>query len=150
MAIVTAVKTRRRLLVSSPATLEPIGEIEVMTAEDVRAVVEKARNAQKTWGALSFEERGKYMLKALKILIDRQDDFIEMIGRETPKPIIDIVQIEIFPTCDALDYYAKNTAKFLQMEKKKVFKLQFSVSGPKRIFWYNTMIPSWKTSSASS
>ena len=120
MAIVTTVKTRRRLLVSSPATLEPIGEIEVMTADDVKAVMEKARKAQVGWGALSFDERGKYMLKALKILIDRQDDFIEMIGRETPKPIIDIVQIEIFPTCDALDYYAKNTAKFLQMEKKEL------------------------------
>ena len=39
--------------------------------------------------------------------------------------------------------------RFLQTEKKKVFRLQFSTSGPDRIFWYNTMIPSWKTSSAS-
>ena len=44
MAIVTKLDTpegaRRRLRLASPATLEPIGEIECMTAEDVRGALE--------------------------------------------------------------------------------------------------------------
>jgi hypothetical protein len=44
MAIVTRVETpegvRRRLQLASPATLEPIGEIELQTAEDVRTALE--------------------------------------------------------------------------------------------------------------
>lgn len=121
MAIVKPMKTepgvRRRLSIVSPATLEPIGQIEIQTAEDVRAAVWKARQAQPAWAALSFEQRGGYMLRALKILLDRQDEFIDVIVREGPKPRIDAVNIEIFPACDALDYYAKNTAKFLATQK---------------------------------
>ncbi len=121
MAIVKPLKTepgaRRRLSIASPATLELIGQIEVQTAEDVRAAVRKARQAQPAWAALSFEQRGEYMLKALKILLDRQDDFIDVIVSEGPKPRIDVLNIDIFPACDALDYYAKNTAKFLATQK---------------------------------
>ena len=77
MAIVKPLKTapgaRRRLSIASPATLEPIGQIEVQTVEDVRAAVQKAHQAQPAWAALSFEQRGEYMLRALKILLERQD-----------------------------------------------------------------------------
>ena len=121
MAIVKPLKTapgaRRRLSIASPATLEPIGQIEVQTVEDVRAAVQKAHQAQPAWAALSFEQRGEYMLRALKILLDRQDEFIDVIVSEGPKPRIDVLNIDIFPACDALDYYAKNTAKSLATQK---------------------------------
>jgi len=122
MAIVTPVETppgnRRRLKIASPANLEPIGEIEVQTAHDVRLIVEKARQAQRSWGALSFEKRGRYMLRALKVLLERQDEFITTIQRETPKPCMDTIQMDIFAACDALHYYAKRTSKILRTEKK--------------------------------
>ena len=124
MAIVTPVQTpsgaRRRLLLSSPATLEPIGEIEIQTAEDVHAIVERAREAQRSWGALSFEDRGQYMMQALKALLERQSEFITTIQRETPKPCIDVIQMDIFAACDALHYYAKRTSKILRTEKKSL------------------------------
>jgi acyl-CoA reductase-like NAD-dependent aldehyde dehydrogenase len=124
MAIVTPVQTpqgaRRRLCVSCPATLEPIGEIELQTGQDVHAIVAKARRAQSSWGALSFEERGQYMMKALKVLLERQDEFIATIQRETPKPCIDVIQMDIFAACDALHYYAKRTARILKTEKKSL------------------------------
>jgi succinate-semialdehyde dehydrogenase/glutarate-semialdehyde dehydrogenase len=108
---------RRQLQLLSPATLEPIGTIACMTPEDVRALVSRAREAQPAWAALSFEERGKYMLKALDILLARQDEFIEVIEREGPKPRLDIVQMDIFPVCDALGFYAKHAEGYLQTEK---------------------------------
>jgi acyl-CoA reductase-like NAD-dependent aldehyde dehydrogenase len=121
MAIVKPLETepgaRRRLSIASPATLEPIGQIEIQTAEDVRATVQKAHQAQPAWAALSFEQRGEYMLRALKILLDRQDDFIDVIIQETPVPRLTVVERDIFASCDALDYYAKNTAKFLATRK---------------------------------
>jgi acyl-CoA reductase-like NAD-dependent aldehyde dehydrogenase len=121
MAIVRRVGTdsggRRQLQLLSPATLEPIGEIGCMTAEEVRAAVAKARQAQPGWAALGFEQRGEYMLKALDVLLERQDEFIAVIEREGPKPRLDVVNMDIFPTCDALGYYAKNAATFLETEK---------------------------------
>jgi succinate-semialdehyde dehydrogenase/glutarate-semialdehyde dehydrogenase len=108
---------RRQLELLSPATPEPIGRIGCMTAEEVRAVVAKARAAQPGWAALGFEQRGEYMRKALDVLLERQDDFIAVIEREGPKPRLDIVNMDIFPTCDALGYYAKSAAAFLKTEK---------------------------------
>ncbi len=121
MAIVekseNTVRGRRTLKLSSPATLEPIGEIEVQTKEDVQAVVDSAHQQQPAWGGLSFEQRGEYMLRALQILLKRQDDFIDVIVREGPKPRMDVIQMEIYSVCDALDYYAKATASFLETKK---------------------------------
>lgn len=124
MAIVTPVETpagaRRRLRLSSPVTLEPIGEIEVQTAEDVRAAVETARKAQPAWAALSFKERAQYLKRALKTLHERQDEFIDVIESETGKARSDTIMVEIFAASDALHYYAKNTAKFLRPQNKRL------------------------------
>ncbi len=121
MAIVKPLKmepgARRRLSIISPATLEPIGQIEIQTAEDVRDAVQKARQAQPAWAALPFEQRGEYMLRALKILLARQDEYIDVIVSEGPKPRVDVLNIDIFPACDALDYYTKNAARFLATQK---------------------------------
>jgi acyl-CoA reductase-like NAD-dependent aldehyde dehydrogenase len=121
MAIVKPLKTgpngRRQLQLLSPATLEPIGTIECMTPDDVRAIVAQARKAQPAWAALTFEQRGAYMLEALEILLAKQDDFITIIEREGPKPRLDVVQMDIFPVCDALGFYAKNAGRFLQTQK---------------------------------
>ena len=121
MAIVTPIETpagaRRRLRLSSPVNLEPIGELEVQSAKDVRAAVETARKAQPAWAALSFKERGQYMLRALKILLERMDGFIDVVQRETGKARNDAIMVEIFASADALGYYARNTAKLLRPER---------------------------------
>ena len=46
----------------NPATGEPIGEVPVMDAEEVRAAVARARAAQKEWGRLPVEERARRVL----------------------------------------------------------------------------------------
>ncbi len=135
MAIASPLKTepgaRRRYSIISPATLKPIGQIEAHTAEDVRAAVQKARQSQPAWAALSFEQRGEYMLKALKILVDDQDHFIDVIAGEGPKARLDAVNIELFPACDALDYYARNTARFLATQK---VDMHGPLSGVKQLY----------------
>ena len=67
----------RRLGLRSPSNLEQIGEIEVATAEDVRAAVARAREAQPAWAAKTVDERAKYIRRAQKVLMRRQDDIVE-------------------------------------------------------------------------
>ena len=114
---------RRRLQLSSPATLEPIGEIECATPDDVRAALEAARKAQPAWAALSFKERARYMLRALEILLDRQDEFIDVILSETPKTRTEALMMDIFASCDSLHYYAKNAAKILKPQRIRLHGL---------------------------
>ena len=75
----------RRLRLQSPATLEPIGEIEVQGAEAARSAVEAARKAQPAWAASTFDDRARGMPRALRILLDRQEEFIEVVLKETGK-----------------------------------------------------------------
>src|SRR4051812_11560586 len=86
MAIVQPIESPgggRRLRISSPATKEPIGEIAVTTADEVRAIVQRARAAQPAWEAKGFDERAKVMRRALKLLVQRMDAIMDVIIRET-------------------------------------------------------------------
>jgi len=124
MAIVTPLETppgvRRRLRLASPATLEPIGEIELPTIEEVHAAIQAARKAQPAWAALPVKERARYMTKALKVLLERQDEFIQVLQRETGKPRTEALEMDIFAACDALQFYAKRSARFLRPERKRI------------------------------
>jgi acyl-CoA reductase-like NAD-dependent aldehyde dehydrogenase len=104
---------RRRLRLANPATLEPIGEIEVQTAGDVKAVVEVARKAQPAWAALSFDERGRYVQRAIRVLIERQNDFLDVIVSETGKPRLEALAAELISSCDAMQFYAKRAKRIL-------------------------------------
>ena len=124
MAIVQPIETapgaRRRLQLSSPATLEPIGEIEVQTAADVSQALERARKAQPDWAALPVEERVRYLERALKLVVERQDDIVERVVQETGKARSEAISMEIFASCDVLSYYAKRAPKFLRPEKRRL------------------------------
>ena len=124
MAIVTPLETpegeRRRFALSSPATLESLGEIEVQNAADVAAAVERARKAQIDWSALAVRERVRYLQSALQVLLARQDDVIDTVISETGKPRTEALQMEVYAVGDSLNFYAKNAERILQTEKRKL------------------------------
>ncbi len=124
MAIVTQIPNpdgeRRRLALANPATREPIGEIEVGHAADAVAAVERARKAQRDWAAQPISERARFMIRTLEVLLDRQDDVIETVLRETGKPRTEALQMEVYAVGDSLNYYAKNAARILRTEKRRL------------------------------
>jgi len=115
---------RRKLGVFSPATLEPLGEIEIASADDVRRAVDKARSAQPAWAALSFESRGRFLLRARDLLVERADEIAEVICRDTGKPRIEAIATEVLASCDALTFYAKRARKLLRDRKQSVHLLK--------------------------
>ena len=104
---------RRRLQLKSPATLEVIGEIEVATADDVRAAVERARKAQPAWAEASFDERARHLRRAVRLLLANETEYAAVIARETGKPEIEILLTELVSACDALEFYAKRAKRLL-------------------------------------
>jgi acyl-CoA reductase-like NAD-dependent aldehyde dehydrogenase len=107
----------RRMRIQSPVTREPIGEIDVAAAPDVRAAIARARAAQPAWGALSFDDRARFMRKALKILLRRQEEFMDVIIRETGRSRVETIMMEMFAGCDSLAYYAKHAKRVLSDKK---------------------------------
>jgi len=111
---------RRRLRLRSPVTLVPIGEIECASPEDVALAIERARKAQPEWAHLSFEERSRFMEKVARLVLEKQDEIVDLVIRETGKARAEALSMEVFASLDALTYYAKNTKKFLRTRAKRI------------------------------
>jgi succinate-semialdehyde dehydrogenase/glutarate-semialdehyde dehydrogenase len=124
MAIVTPIETppgeRRRLRLSSPATGEPLHEISVANADDVRAALERARKAQPAWEALGVEGRVRYLRRALDVLVARQDEFVDVVLRESGKPRTEVLMMDVFAGCDALNYVVKRAPRLLRPETRRL------------------------------
>jgi len=127
MAIVTPVPAaelppgaRRRLRLASPASLEPIDEIEVANAADVAAALARARQAQGAWAATPVAERSAVLWRALDVLLARMDEYVAVIQRESGKPRTDALMIEMFAACDALAHFAKRAARMLEPRRRRL------------------------------
>jgi succinate-semialdehyde dehydrogenase/glutarate-semialdehyde dehydrogenase len=113
----------RRLELRSPINMEPSGELVCATTEEVNEAVRRARMAAPAWAALSYKERAKYMLKMSDIVLDNKKSIMDCVISETGKARGDAFTMEIFSSVDALQYYAKNAAKFLKPQKPKIHGL---------------------------
>jgi succinate-semialdehyde dehydrogenase/glutarate-semialdehyde dehydrogenase len=144
MAIYEAIASegpRRRYRLRSPATLEPIGELECMTPEDVAAALERARKAQPAWAALSFDERARVLDRVRTLVLDRQDRIMQKVIEETGKTETEAFGMEVFASCDALCYYAKNAKRFLAPQKKRIHGV-LGFAKRLRIVYIPGMVPS--------
>ena len=111
---------RRRYRLTSPVSLEELGEFEAMNADDVAAALERARKAQPTWAARSVAERARFLSRVQARVLEAQDRIIETVVRETGKTETEAFAMEVFSSCDALGYYAKRAARFLRTEKRRI------------------------------
>jgi succinate-semialdehyde dehydrogenase/glutarate-semialdehyde dehydrogenase len=100
-----------------PATGEEIGRAPVCSAAAVAAAVERARRAQKAWHARSYRERKRIMMRARALILDEMEEIAQLISRETGKPVAEAMAMEIVPTLDLMQYFARRTARLLRPEK---------------------------------
>ncbi|MEE2961648.1 MAG: aldehyde dehydrogenase family protein [Myxococcota bacterium] len=122
MAIVTAIAAegdgRRKLQLKSPATLRNIGEIEVQTASDVQRALERAKTAQKKWANVSLGDRAKVLSRALQILVEQHETYIDVFVEESGKVPIEALMIEIYAACDTLHFCASRGPKLLKSRRQ--------------------------------
>src|SRR5436305_5209958 len=95
-----------RIVSIDPATLEPIGDVRIAPAAEVRRAVERARAAQPAWAARSFRERAEVFRRANDVLLDDADAIADLISRENGKTVTTAMAAEILPSIDLLAYYA--------------------------------------------
>ena len=106
----------RRLALTSPVTLEPIGELVCASEADVKAAVAKARKAQPAWAAKTIEERVQHLLKLREVILANQELVVETVIRETGKPLQDALTFEVYAVCDFISYWCKQARKTLKDE----------------------------------
>ncbi|MEH6548748.1 MAG: aldehyde dehydrogenase family protein [Pseudomonadales bacterium] len=102
-----------------PGTLADIGKFTAANADMVKDATAKAHKAQKSWGALSFAARAVYINKLKIAILDRMDDVVAVICKETGKPEAEALA-EIAAACDSMQYYAKHAEKTLKEKSSRV------------------------------
>ena len=70
----------------NPSTGECVGSVPVTPADQVDAVIAKARAAAKDWAALSAQERADMLKPAGKVLIEKADELGRILSLELESP----------------------------------------------------------------
>ena len=123
MAIYQAIENsgaRRRLELRSPVDLQPFGEIECASTEDVQAAVARAREAQPGWGATSFDERARVVYRFIDRFLERQEEVLSIIERETGKAPTEAINMEMVAPLMSAAYYAKRAERFLRPRRRRI------------------------------
>ncbi|MEU6833493.1 aldehyde dehydrogenase family protein [Nocardia beijingensis] len=100
----------------NPATGEVIGTHVIADDAAVAAAVAKARAAATTWGALSFDQRRMHLLRWSSKLVQKSEEFCELIHAENGKPVDDAF-LELMLALEHISWAAKNAKKVLGPKK---------------------------------
>ena len=96
--------------VINPSTGETLANVPMMDAVEIDGVIERARAAQATWGAMPFKERGR----GLRMLARRMRDdpkLIEILTAESGKPSYEAIVFELFYTLDLTRFYTSRAGR---------------------------------------
>lgn len=110
---IPAKSERPEIIVRDPATGGEIGRAPLNIPEEVARAVGRAREAQSAWASRSIRERGRVVMKARRIILKEVEEIALLISRETGKPVSEAIAMELAPTLDLMQYFARKTASLL-------------------------------------
>ncbi len=117
--------TSNNVLVAYNATTgKVIAELPVASEAAVREAVAKARTAQPVWSALTFKQRGAYLIRFRDAMLKRTDEIASLISQEVGKPRIEAMLNEIMAAADFINYYVKHAEKMLADEQVSLHLLK--------------------------
>ncbi|MBB6626990.1 aldehyde dehydrogenase family protein [Nocardioides sp. KIGAM211] len=99
-----------------PTTGDVVGTHPIHTDEEVRAAVERAREAGRWWSALSYDERDTHLSAWKGVITRRLAQLADLMHRETGKPHGDAT-LEASLAIDHLAWAAGNAGKVLKRRK---------------------------------
>jgi len=118
MSAVIQIPTKANEIISyNPATGKEIGRVAETSAEEVKAAVEKSREAFKSWRKTSFATRKKFIMKAREVILAEMDEIARLISDESGKPVAEALSMEIAPVLDLMQYFARKAEKLLKPRK---------------------------------
>ncbi|WP_394820484.1 aldehyde dehydrogenase family protein [Pendulispora albinea] len=97
----------------APASGELLGEVPVMSQNEIFAVVERARKAQAAWGVLPVAERCERLLRLRDAIVEHAEELVETITRECGKPRHEALAHEVTIIADLLTHYCRRAPDVL-------------------------------------
>lgn len=128
---------RHEVVSIDPSSGEEIGHAALMTSSDVAEAVRFARAAQPAWAALSYRERARFILRARELVLAQLEEIAKLVSRETGKPPVEAISMEVVPTLDLMNYFAHNTASLLK--RQRVPLGQYNLMGRSSYIFYKPL-----------
>jgi succinate-semialdehyde dehydrogenase/glutarate-semialdehyde dehydrogenase len=100
-----------------PATLEPVGTVDITPPEAIPELVAEAGLAQHRWGETSHAERRRLLVRVAHVLLDRAEELAGTITAETGKPLLESYVAELFLALEHLRWTAQHFGEVLGAER---------------------------------
>jgi succinate-semialdehyde dehydrogenase/glutarate-semialdehyde dehydrogenase len=112
----TDIQHKGRIVSINPANGEILGEVPELGAAEVKAAVQRAREAQRAWGELSVPERCERVGRFRDQIVQRAPELCDLISREGGKTRAEALAMEVMVIADLSTYFLKRGAKILAPE----------------------------------
>ncbi|GAA3151526.1 succinic semialdehyde dehydrogenase [Planomonospora alba] len=107
-------KTHR---ITAPFTEEPLAELPISTAADVREAHARAREAQRAWAGLPARERARPFLALHDAILDRREEILDIVQWETGKARRHAFE-EVCDVAGCTLYYARRAPGLLETKRR--------------------------------
>ncbi|MCF8026552.1 MAG: aldehyde dehydrogenase family protein [Desulfobacteraceae bacterium] len=94
------------MTVINPATGQPVAEAAKCGTQELEKAVEAAENAGPGWANTPVSDRSKVLLKASKLIMEKQNELAELETREHGSPIRKTMNFDIPLWAEQLEYFA--------------------------------------------
>ena len=107
----------REIISLDPATGEEVGRAPLASTEEVLDAVGRARRAQHAWNEMGYAARKRTIMRARRIVLEEMEEIALLISRETGKPVAEAISMELAPTLDLMQFFARRTRQMLRSER---------------------------------
>jgi acyl-CoA reductase-like NAD-dependent aldehyde dehydrogenase len=95
-------KDHTKLNCFDPSTKQFLGQAKNMSAQEVKEILVKAKEAQQEWKKTTFAQRRMVLRTIQKYVVEHVEDICRVSARESGKPKVDAVMGEILTTCEKI------------------------------------------------
>ncbi len=106
-----------------PATAQRIGAVPVVTPEEVRERIARARAAQRAWKESTFAQRRHVLRIFLKFILEHQDDIVRLCCRDSGKTELGASFGEVLPTCEKIQWMIDNGERILSPQPRAAARI---------------------------
>ncbi|MDT4967906.1 MAG: hypothetical protein QOJ64_2643 [Acidobacteriota bacterium] len=110
-------KQAREIISYNPATGEEVGRAPLTSSEEVSQAIGLARGAQTAWANETYGARAAIVMRARQIILAQLDEIALLISKETGKPVAEAISMELAPTLDLMQFFARRTKALLRTQK---------------------------------
>lgn len=101
----------------NPATLELVGTVRSVGAEEVPEILTRSKEAQVAWGKKSLKERLKIIKEIDEYVSEHIDEVVNIISKETGKPPFEALTTDLFSGFGTGKFVRESAEKILQPRK---------------------------------